>query len=105
MNAFRSICFSLTLAFASIPISVAVAQSNDRVMQEALSPSNPLQENLRKLADEIGGRIPGTPAFEQATQWAVDAFKLPAPTRFTRKNSPSQSLGRRATPRSTWLLL
>ena len=75
MNAFRSICFSLTLAFASIPISVAVAQSNDAVMQQALSPSSPLQENLRKLTDEIGGRIPGTPALEQAAQWVVDAFK------------------------------
>jgi hypothetical protein len=52
-----------------------LAQSNDAVMQEALQPSTPLQENLRVLADEIGGRIPGTPAFEQAAQWGIDAFK------------------------------
>ncbi|MGB7556543.1 MAG: M20/M25/M40 family metallo-hydrolase [Candidatus Korobacteraceae bacterium] len=54
---------------------ISLAQSNDAVMQQALSPSSPLQENLRVLTDEIGGRIPGTPAFQKATQWAVDGFK------------------------------
>jgi carboxypeptidase Q len=53
----------------------SLAQSNDAVMQEALKPSTPLQENLRVLTDEIGGRIPGTPAFDQAADWAVAAFK------------------------------
>jgi carboxypeptidase Q len=53
----------------------SAAQSNDAVMQEALKPSTPLQENLRKLADEIGGRVPGTPAMQQAIQWGVNAFK------------------------------
>jgi hypothetical protein len=55
--------------------AVTLAQSNDAVMQQALSPSSPLQENLRVLTDEIGGRIPGTPAFQKAAQWAVDALK------------------------------
>ncbi|MGO9516661.1 MAG: M20/M25/M40 family metallo-hydrolase [Candidatus Korobacteraceae bacterium] len=55
--------------------TLAFAQSNDRVMQEALKPSTPLQENLRVLADEIGGRLPGTPAMQKAIQWGVDAFK------------------------------
>ena len=53
----------------------SLAQSNDAVMQEALKPSTPLQENLRVLTDEIGGRIPGTPAMQKAIQWGVDAFK------------------------------
>jgi len=51
------------------------AQSNDAVMQEALKPGTPLEENLRVLTDEIGGRVPGTPAFEKAQQWAVAGFK------------------------------
>jgi carboxypeptidase Q len=51
------------------------AQSNAPVMQEALKPSTPLQENLRMLTDEIGGRVPGTPAMQKAIQWGVDAFK------------------------------
>ena len=44
-------------------------------MQEALKPSTPLQENLRVLTDEIGGRVPGTPAMQQAVQWGMNAFK------------------------------
>lgn len=34
-----------------------------------------LEKNLRVLTDEIGGRVPGTPAMERAEQWGVDAFK------------------------------
>jgi hypothetical protein len=55
--------------------ALALAQSNDRIMQEALKPSTPLQENLRVLTDEIGGRVPGTPAMEKAVQWGIDGFK------------------------------
>ncbi len=65
----------LTLALALASPAFTFAQSSDRVMQEALKPSTPLQENLRVLTDEIGGRIPGTPAMQKAIQWGVDAFK------------------------------
>src|SRR5438477_4397055 len=34
-----------------------------------------LEKNLRVLTDEIGGRVPGTPAMDRAVQWGVDAFK------------------------------
>src|SRR5580765_2213685 len=34
-----------------------------------------LEKNLRALTDEIGGRVPGTPAMQRAEQWGVDAFK------------------------------
>src|SRR5271165_1473709 len=61
--------------FAIASSALTVAQSNDRIMQEALQPSTPLQENLRVLADEIGGRVPGMPAMQKAIQWGVDAFK------------------------------
>ncbi len=73
MRPFRLTFLILTLALASV--SLTVAQSNDRVMQEALKPSTPLQENLRVLTDEIGGRIPGTPAMQKAIEWGVAAFK------------------------------
>jgi carboxypeptidase Q len=63
--------FALLLAGAES----SLAQSNDAVMQEALKPATPLQENLRVLTDEIGGRVPGTPAMEKAVQWGVDGFK------------------------------
>jgi carboxypeptidase Q len=46
----------------------------NRLIAEALKPS-PLETNLRRLTDEIGGRIPGTPAFQRAMDWGVVAFK------------------------------
>src|SRR5581483_9936002 len=42
---------------------ICTAQT-DRVIDEALKPS-PVADNLRRLTDEIGGRIPGTPAAQQ----------------------------------------
>ena len=47
---------------------------SDRLLTEALK-SSTLESNLRRLTDEIGGRVPGTPAMERAVQWGVDAFK------------------------------
>ena len=64
----------LTLVLVFAGAAGTFAQSNDRVMQQALKPSM-LQENLRVLTDEIGGRVPGTPAMQKAIQWGVDAFK------------------------------
>jgi len=66
----------VTAAIIGIASStLASAQSNDRIMQEALKSSTPLQENLRVLTDEIGGRVPGTPAMQKAIEWGVDAFR------------------------------
>jgi len=73
MREFRVGCLSSALLLAGVVSSLA--QSNNAVMQEALKPSTPLQENLRVLADEIGGRVPGTPAMQKAIQWGIDAFK------------------------------
>jgi len=39
-----------------------------------LGPS-PLEENLRVLTDEIGGRVPGTEANRKGVAWGVDAFR------------------------------
>jgi carboxypeptidase Q len=69
-----SICLALTLAFAVVAMP-ACAQSGDAVMQEALKPATPLEENLRILTDMIGGRVPGTPAMAQAVQWGITNFK------------------------------
>ncbi len=46
----------------------------ETIIQEALKPSN-LEQNLRVLTDEIGGRVPGTPAMDKAVEWGVAAFK------------------------------
>jgi hypothetical protein len=72
-----------TLAFVGIALLslVAFAADNDadrvnadRLIAEALKPSA-LETNLRHLADEVGGRVPGTPAFERAVSWGEAAFK------------------------------
>jgi hypothetical protein len=54
---------------------MALAQNPvDQVISEALKPS-PLESNLQRLTDEIGGRVPGTLAMRQAVDWGVAAFK------------------------------
>jgi carboxypeptidase Q len=37
--------------------------------------ASPLEENLRRLTDEIGGRVTGTPEMAKAVEWGVAAFR------------------------------
>ncbi len=72
-------CFKFFLAAAFVVSAIAAGGDSDReiadrLIAEALKPS-PLESNLRRLTDEIGGRIPGTPAFQRAVVWGVAAFK------------------------------
>src|SRR5438067_8244447 len=51
------------------------AQSRtERIIREASKPS-PLEQNLRVLTDEIGGRVPGTDAMQEALLWGKSAFQ------------------------------
>jgi hypothetical protein len=64
-------------AYLLVPVLLCVAfaqDSSDRIITEALKPSA-LNQNLRRLTDEIGGRVPGTPAMQKAVDWGVAAFK------------------------------
>src|SRR5258708_4291713 len=36
---------------------------------------SPLEENLRRLTDEVGGRVTGSPEMAKAVDWAVAAFR------------------------------
>jgi|SRR3954447_18459123 carboxypeptidase Q len=45
----------------------------NRIIQAALQPSS-IQENLRRLTDEVGGRVPGTLGMQHAIQWSIQAF-------------------------------
>src|SRR6266481_2535351 len=68
----RRLCLLLLLA---IPLCTALAQdAADRVITEALKASA-LEINLHRLTDEVGGRVPGTPAMQKAVDWGVNAFK------------------------------
>jgi carboxypeptidase Q len=62
--------FSLTCLAATPPADTSEA---NRVIQAALQPS-PLETNLRRLTDEIGGRVPGTLAMQHAVAWGMQAF-------------------------------
>ncbi len=64
------------LACAAV-LGTAAAQNFtdlDRVIAEALKAS-PLETNLEQLTDRIGGRVPGTPAMQEAVEWGIAAFK------------------------------
>jgi len=68
---------ALILACLLILSSLAVAQAGgdaERLIVEALKPS-PIEHNLRHLTDEIGGRVPGTPAMDRAVAWGMAGFK------------------------------
>ena len=69
---FFFLVFGFLPAFAADPHSDREAAN--RLIAEALKPSS-LETNLRRLSDEIGGRVPGTPAFQRAVDWAIAAFK------------------------------
>ena len=67
----------LVFLFACTPLGAA---SNPRhaaaeAVLEQVSHSPTLEPNLRFLCDQIGGRMPGTPAMTKAVRWAVDAFR------------------------------
>ncbi len=67
-----------TLLVLAVAIGVSAQSSNSdnsaRIINEALKPS-PIATNLQRLTDEIGGRVPGTPAMTKAFVWGADAFK------------------------------
>ena len=56
-------------------VAMASAQDPaDQIIAEALKPS-PLEANLQRLTDEIGGRVPGTLAMRKAVDWGAAGFK------------------------------
>ncbi len=66
------------LILTSICLAATPSTESDdatRIIQSALQPSSPIESNLRHLTDEIGGRVPGTPAMQRAVQWGINAFK------------------------------
>jgi Iap family predicted aminopeptidase len=66
----------LLSAAAAAAAGAAPAQdaNSAAIIGRALSPS-PLAEDLRRLTDEVGGRVSGTPAMARAVDWAMSAFR------------------------------
>ena len=50
------------------------AQAAAKILPLVMGPS-PMEENLRRLTEEIGGRMSGSPEMAEAVQWAVAAFR------------------------------
>ena len=50
------------------------AQAAAKILPQVMGPS-PMEENLRRLTDEIGGRVTGSPQMAKAVEWAVAAFR------------------------------
>src|ERR1700758_1357985 len=50
------------------------AEAAAKILPQVMGPS-PLEENLRRLTDEVGGRVTGSPEMARAVDWAVAAFR------------------------------
>lgn len=50
------------------------AQAAAKILPQVMGPS-PMEENLRRLTDEIGGRVTGSPQMAKAIEWAVAVFR------------------------------
>ena len=61
------------LGFFSLAATPAENNDAEKLIQTALQPS-PLQSNVFRLTDEIGGRVPGTLAMQHAVQWGMQAL-------------------------------
>src|SRR5437763_9184898 len=59
---------------AVAPPATGTSAEFNRVIAQALRPPS-LERNLQQLTDGIGGRIPGTPAMQEAIEWAQQAFR------------------------------
>jgi len=50
------------------------AEAAAKILPLVMGPS-PMEENLRRLTDEVGGRVTGSPEMAKAVEWAVGAFR------------------------------
>src|SRR5579864_6652208 len=73
MRTAKGLFFVCILSFACRAATPAENNDANQLIQTALKPS-PLEDNLRRLTDEVGGRVPGTPAMQHAVQWGMQAL-------------------------------
>ena len=72
MRTVKTLFFAL-FSFACFAATPADNNEVNQVIQAALQPS-PLEMNLHRLTDEVGGRVPGTIGMQHAIAWGVQAF-------------------------------
>src|SRR6202521_2405990 len=54
--------------------SSSCAEAAAKILPQVMGPS-PMAENLRRLTDEVGGRVTGSPEMAKAVDWALAAFR------------------------------
>jgi Zn-dependent M28 family amino/carboxypeptidase len=74
MNNPRRLLLSVTFCWIASATTLAQSTDAERLIGEAMKPSS-IEHNLRRLTDEIGGRVPGTPAMDRAVAWGMASFK------------------------------
>ncbi len=76
MRTVKTLFFTGIFSFTCLAATPSSDTSEvNRVIQAALQPS-PLETNLQRLTDEIGGRVPGTLAMQHAVAWGLQAFTV-----------------------------
>ena len=61
-------------AGCSVTDASSCAQAAAKILPIVMG-SSPMEENLRRLTDEIGGRVTGSPEMAKAVEWGVGAFR------------------------------
>jgi carboxypeptidase Q len=61
-------------AACSATDSSSCAAAAAKILPVVMGPS-PLEENLRRLTDDVGGRVTGSPQMAEAVAWAVAVFR------------------------------
>lgn len=74
MRNLKTFCFLVLSALCIAATPATESDDSAQIIQTALQTS-PIESNLRQLTDEVGGRVPGTPAMERAVEWGVQMFK------------------------------
>src|ERR1700682_3112804 len=75
MRTAKSLWLIVTVSLICLAATPPAATDDaSQLIQIALEPS-PLEDNLRHLTDEIGGRVPGTPAMQRAVEWGIEGLK------------------------------
>src|SRR6266513_1196274 len=65
---------SIVLALA-FTVVAAHSQSSNAALSAAADKDSTLEENLRRLTDEVGGRRTGSPEMRRAVDWGINAFR------------------------------
>jgi carboxypeptidase Q len=73
MRTVKALFFAGIFCFTCLAATPADSNEANLVIQSALQPS-PLEANLQRLTDEVGGRVPGTLGMQHAVAWGIQAF-------------------------------